>query len=264
MMLNHSSKWTGFLGLIPFAFVALIWWIIPQTMEYPKYMLPPIQEVVERYFEMVQDGSLLKHTLASLRKLAIGFGIGSVLAIMVGVSIASSRRVSEYLSPLLTFLQSIAGVAWIPLAIIWFGTGTNAVLFVIINTIFFSCINNVVTGVQQIPEVLRRAALSNGASPIQILFNLTLPGALVQLIVGFRTSLAFGWRALVAGEMIASAKGLGYMTLEAVQWYQTGTVMSGMITIGVLWLILDRWLFKQIEYATVVRWGILKNEKIFF
>jgi len=256
---GQEFKLDGLLGLIPFALVAMVWWIIPQTMEYPQYMLPPIQDVVQRYFEIIQDGSLLKHTLASLRKLTIGFGIGSVFAIIVGVSIASSKRVSEYLSPVLTFLQSIAGVAWIPLAIIWFGSGTNAVLFVIINTIFFSCINNVVTGVQQIPSVLRRAALSNGASPLQILFNLTLPGAFVQLIVGFRTSLAFGWRALVAGEMIASAKGLGYMTLEAVQWYQTATVMSGMITIGVLWLLLDRLFFKKIEDATVIRWGVLKR-----
>jgi ABC-type nitrate/sulfonate/bicarbonate transport system permease component len=89
--------------------------------------------------------------------------------------------------------------------------------------------------------------------------QLILPGALVQIILGFRTSMAYGWRALVAGEMIAGTNGLGYMTIEAMKWYKTDTIIMGMILIGVLWLILDRLIFRPLETATVIRWGMVKR-----
>src|SRR5262249_17410543 len=108
---------------------------------------------------------------------------------------------AEVLRPVLTFLQSIAGIAWIPLAIVWFGIGKGAVVFVIANIVFFSVIYNTVMGVQTIPLVLRRAVLASGGRGVRILTELLLPGALVQIILGLRTSVALGWRALVAAEM---------------------------------------------------------------
>jgi len=161
--------------------------------------------------------------------------------------------------PLLTFLQSIAGIAWVPLAIIWFGIGTGSVVFVIANTIFFASIYNTVVGVQMIPAVLHRAVRTLGARGPQILWELIIPGALVQIILGLRTAMAYGWRALVAGEMIAGTTGLGYMTIEAVQWYKTDTIILGMIVIGVLWLLLDRLLFVPLERRTIHRWGLVRS-----
>jgi NitT/TauT family transport system permease protein/taurine transport system permease protein len=134
----------------------------------------------------------------------------------------------------------------------------GSVVFVIANTIFFASIHNTVTGVQSIPNTLHRAVRSHGGSGTQILTELVLPGALVQIILGLRTSMAYGWRALVAGEMIAGTSGLGYMTIEAVQWYKTDTVIMGMIVIGLLWLVLDRILFVPLENATIKRWGMIR------
>jgi len=81
----------------------------------------------------------------------------------------------------------------------------------------------------------------------------------VQIILGLRTSMAYGWRALVAGEMIAGTSGLGYMTIEAVQWYKTETIIMGMIVIGCLWLVLDRLLFVPLERVTILRWGVIQR-----
>jgi NitT/TauT family transport system permease protein/taurine transport system permease protein len=148
----------------------------------------------------------------------------------------------------------------VPLAIIWFGIGMGSVVFVIANTIFFSAIYNTVVGVQLIPNVLHRAVRSLGARGRQVLAELVVPGALAQIILGLRTSMAYGWRALVAGEMIAGTNGLGYMTIEAVQWYKTDTVILGMIVIGLLWLLLDRLIFAPLERCTVVRWGMIRPQ----
>ncbi len=247
------------LSLTPFVLLAAAWVLAPLLLEYPRYVLPPVGDIWARLVQTLREGTLLRHTGDSLLRLAIGFLVGNGLAIPLGIAIALNRHVADLLRPVLTFLQSIAGIAWIPLAIVWFGIGNGAVVFVIANIVFFSVIYNTVLGVQSIPLALRRAVLSHGGRGVQVFTELLLPGALVQIILGLRTSVALGWRALVAAEMLAGASGLGYMTIEAVQWYKTDVVILGMILIGVLWLALDRLLFVPLERATVIRWGVVQR-----
>lgn len=247
------------LSLTPFMLLATAWVLAPLLLEYPRYLLPPVGDIWARLVQTLREGTLIMHTGDSLLRLAIGFLVGNGLAIPLGLAIALNRHVADVLRPVLTFLQSIAGIAWIPLAIVWFGIGNGAVVFVIANIVFFSVIYNTVLGVQSIPLTLRRAVLSHGGRGVQVFTELLLPGALVQIILGLRTSVALGWRALVAAEMLAGASGLGYMTIEAVQWYKTDVVILGMILIGVLWLALDRLLFVPLERATVIRWGVVQR-----
>lgn len=247
------------LSLTPFVLLAAAWVLAPLLLEYPRYVLPPVGDIWARLIQTLREGTLIMHTGDSLLRLAIGFLVGNGLAIPLGIAIALNRHVADLLRPVLTFLQSIAGIAWIPLAIVWFGIGNGAVVFVIANIVFFSVIYNTVLGVQSIPLALRRAVLSHGGRGVQVFTELLLPGALVQIILGLRTSVALGWRALVAAEMLAGASGLGYMTIEAVQWYKTDVVILGMILIGVLWLALDRLLFVPLERATVIRWGVVQR-----
>jgi ABC-type nitrate/sulfonate/bicarbonate transport system permease component len=247
------------IGLVPFALALAAWAALPNLVDYPSYMMPSIPIVAEHIAEIARDGTLAGHVAASLGRLALGFAIGAGIAVPLGIAIALNRHVADTCLPLLTFLQSIAGIAWVPLAIIWFGIGIGSVVFVIANTIFFATLYNVVIGVQAIPQTLHRAVRALGGRGLGLAGVLILPGALVQLIVGFRTAMAYGWRALVAGEMIAGTNGLGYMTIEAVQWYRTETVLVGMIAIGILWLLMDRFLFEPLERVTVRRWGIVQR-----
>jgi ABC-type nitrate/sulfonate/bicarbonate transport system permease component len=209
--------------------------------------------------ESMLDGSLPRDVLASLARLVIGFAIGMALAIPLGLAIALNRHVADLFRPVLSFLQAIAGIAWVPLTIIWFGMGNGTVIFVIANTIFFAALYNTVIGVQSIPLALHRAVRSHGGRGVALLANLILPGAMVQILLGIRTSVAYGWRALVASEMIAGSNGLGYMTMEAVQWQRTEKVILGMIVIGLLWVLMDRVVFTPIERRTVGRWGLLQR-----
>lgn len=255
---NYVDPWF-LLGVLPFVAVCLLWAIAPIVSDIPAYKLPSPEKVWTALVQNTADGSLPANIWISLQRLAIGYVIGNLLAIPIGLAIALNRAVSDTLRPVLSFFQSIAGIAWVPLAIIWFGIGSGSVLFVIANTIFFSSIYSTVIGVQAIPSVLYRAALSHGASRLDIITNVVVPGALIQIIVGLRTSMAYGWRALVGAEMIAGTNGIGYMTLEAVQWYQSEIVILGMILIGILWLILDRLIFIPIERVTVRRWGMVSK-----
>lgn len=247
------------LGTLPFLLLLVAWWLLPRVVQYPSYMLPPISAVLDFAWESIRDGTLARNVVASLARLATGFVIGMALAIPLGLAIALNRFVADMFRPVLSFLQAIAGIAWVPLTIIWFGIGNGSVIFVIANTIFFASLYNTVIGVQSIPTSLYRAVRSHGGSGIALLTNLILPGALVQLLLGVRTSMAYGWRALVASEMIAGSSGLGYMTMEAVQWQRTDVIILGMIVIGLIWVGMDRTLFTVIERRTVGRWGLLQR-----
>ena len=257
--MKQSIRPMAWLGVIPFAVVLIAWQAVPVFHDYPIYKLPPPSAVYERLVEMIGSGQLQEALLVSLGRLFAGFVIGCSLALILGIAIALNRSVADFLRPTLTFLQSIAGVAWVPLAIIWFSIGNGAVIFVIANTIFFSIVNNVVSGVQQIPPALLRAVRAHGAGPWQVFWSLLLPGSMVQLILGLRTAMAYGWRALVAGEMIGGGAGLGYTIIEAVQFFDTETIIVGMLVIGIIWLLLDRFVFVYLETRTVVRWGLLRR-----
>jgi NitT/TauT family transport system permease protein/taurine transport system permease protein len=247
------------LGVVPFLLLVGGWLALPYVVKYPAYMLPSVPTVLDYALETIRDGSLLTNIGASLARLFVGFIAGMALAIPLGIGIALNRTVADVFRPVLSFLQAIAGIAWVPLTLVWFGIGNGSVIFVIANTIFFSALYNTVIGVQSIPLALHRAVRSHGGEGLSLLTNLILPGALVQILLGVRTSLAYGWRALVAAEMIAGSNGLGYMTMEAVQWQRTETIILGMIVIGILWVLMDRLIFTPIERRTVGRWGLLQR-----
>ena len=247
------------LGALPFVAIVVAWAVLPHVINYPAYMLPPISAVLRFAWESIQDGSLVRNIAASLARLAAGFAIGMGLAIPLGLAIAMNRHIADLFRPLLSFLQAIAGIAWVPLTIIWFGIGNGSVIFVIANTIFFAALYNTVLGVETIPLALHRAVRSHGGHGIKLVTQLLLPGALMQILLGMRTSVAYGWRALVASEMIAGSSGLGYMTMEAVQWQRVEVIILGMIVIGVLWVIMDRALFATLERRTIGRWGLMQR-----
>ncbi len=257
--MKASRREAILLGALPFAAIVVAWAVLPHAINYPAYMLPPIGAVLRFAWESIQDGSLVRNIGASLARLAAGFAIGMGLAIPLGLAIAMNRHIADLFRPLLSFLQAIAGIAWVPLTIIWFGIGNGSVIFVIANTIFFAALYNTVLGVETIPLALHLAVRSHGGRGVKLVTQLLLPGALMQILLGMRTSVAYGWRALVASEMIAGSSGLGYMTMEAVQWQRVEVIILGMIVIGVLWVIMDRALFATLERRTIGRWGLMQR-----
>jgi ABC-type nitrate/sulfonate/bicarbonate transport system permease component len=98
-----------------------------------------------------------------------------------------------------------------------------------------------------------------GASPLQLMRELIVPGAMVQILLGLRTSMALGWRALVAAELIIGTNGIGFLMMDATKWYGTDTIIVGIIIIGLLWLSFDRLFFAPIERRTVRRWGLVRD-----
>ena len=251
--------YSAFKFAIPLLVLLLIWEFSIQFFQVNARVFPSIESVYKAGLEAVNDGSIFKHVAASLGRVAVGTLIAIAVSIPLGVAMGLNPIVSDFLSPLFRFFSVLAGIAWIPIATLWFGYGFGAITFVIFNAVFFVVTYNTLLGVASIPMPLRNAAASLGANGWTLLTQVILPGALPNIVTGIRTGLGFAWRGLIAAEMIATNVGLGYMLFLARDFYKTEVIVLGMIIIGLTWLAIDRLILAPVERATIERWGMVRR-----
>jgi NitT/TauT family transport system permease protein/taurine transport system permease protein len=256
--------WTGRIlagakFLAPLAVLLVLWPILIRAFNVNPQIFPDITAVARAGLESIRDGSLFAHMGASLARVAVGTVLAILVAVPLGVLMGVSPGVSAFLTPLLRFFSVLAGIAWIPIATLWFGYGFGAITFVIFNAVFFIVAYNTLLGVSTIPMQVRNAAASLGAGRWTMLAEVLLPGALPNIVTGVRTGLGFAWRGLIAAEIIATNIGIGYMIFVARDFYRTEVIVFGMIVIGALWLLIDRLLLAPVERATIERWGMVRS-----
>ena len=244
---------------LPLVLLLLFWEFCVQFFQVNARVFPSIGSVFNAGVEAVNDGSIFNHIAASLGRVALGTLLAVLVSIPLGVAMGLNPIVSDFLSPLFRFFSVLAGIAWIPIATLWFGYGFGAITFVIFNAVFFVVTYNTLLGVASIPMPLRNAAASLGANGWTLLTQVILPGALPNIVTGIRTGLGFAWRGLIAAEMIATNVGLGYMLFLARDFYKTEVIVLGMIIIGLIWLAIDRLILAPVERATIERWGMVRR-----
>jgi taurine transport system permease protein len=250
---------SALLFFAPFAVLLVLWAVLVPYLQVNPRLFPSLASVAQAGIEGIQDGSLVGHVGASLLRVLVGTVLALLAAVPLGIAMGVSPIISSFLTPLFRFFSVLAGIAWIPIATLWFGYGFGAITFVIFNAVFFIVTYNTLLGVSTIPLQVRNAAASLGAGRWAMLTEVLLPGALPNIVTGIRTGLGFAWRGLIAAEMIATNVGLGYMLFVARDFYKTEVIVLGMIIIGVLWLLLDRLLLAPIERATSERWGLVQR-----
>ncbi len=240
----------------PIAGAIVLWQLVTVVSGWPNYILPGPLTVAATFWKLLTSGILLKYLLASFGRLLIGCASAFIIAVPLGYAIGSSRIVDRIMSPLISITQPIPGIAWIPLAILWFGLGPAAVGFIIFLSAFFPIVLNTTTGVRTITRELIRVGRVFQFSQRMMVLDVMLPGALPYIVTGARLGFGYGWRALVAGEMIAATNGLGYMIFQARDYLRTDEVIVGMLTIGLFWAAVERLILRPIERRTIERWGI--------
>jgi taurine transport system permease protein len=243
----------------PLLALLALWAVVVPLFGISPRVFPSVGAVGSAAMDAIRDGTLIGHVGASLWRVGLGTLIGIVTAVPLGIAMGVNPVVSAFLTPLFRFFSVLAGIAWIPIATLWFGYGFGAIVFVIFNAVFFVVAYNTLLGVRTIPPALPNAAASLGAGRWAMLTEVLLPGALPNIVTGIRTGLGFAWRALIAAEMIATNVGLGYMLFVARDFYRTEVIVFGMIVIGALWLLIDRLLLVPLERATIERWGMVRR-----
>lgn len=245
--------------LAPLAVLFLLWPILLTVFQVSPRVFPDVASVAGAALEMTRDGTLPAHVAASVGRVAFGTALGILVAVPLGIAMGVNAGLATFMTPLLRFFSVLAGIAWIPIATLWFGYGFGAITFVIFNAVFFIVTYNTLLGVSAIARQIRHAAASLGAGPFAMLTEVLLPGALPNIVTGVRTGLGFAWRGLIAAEMIATDVGLGYMLFVARDFYRTEVIVLGMIVIGAIWVLIDRLLLAPLERATVERWGLVQR-----
>jgi NitT/TauT family transport system permease protein/taurine transport system permease protein len=243
----------SFLGL------GLIWYAAVALTGVPTRIFPQIGDVVDALVRVASSGQLLADLNASLQRVAIGVGLALVTGIPFGILMGSNQLISDFFTPLLRFSVAISGIAWIPLATLWLGYGPNICIFIIWNSVFFAVAYNSILGVRSIDGDLKRAARSLGASRARICTEVLLPGSLPAIITGMRVGLGYGWRGLMAAEMLATSVGLGYSLFQAQKNYDSAEIVLIMIIVGALWIVLDRAILGPLEQRTIQRWGMTRR-----
>jgi NitT/TauT family transport system permease protein/taurine transport system permease protein len=166
-----------------------------------------------------------------------------------------NRTAASFFMPLARFFQAIAGPTWIPLAVLWLGLGWKSVTFIIFNTVFFLVFYNTLMGVQTVPLVLTNSVLTLGGTRWSVIREALLPGALPSMLVGLRTGVGYGWRSVIAAEIIASGQGLGVLIWEGQRLFRIPDIILGLLLIGLISLTMDKLVFARIQARTIERWG---------
>ena len=222
------------LGAAGVALVLLAPWYLAVELGVRPVILPSIESVADRFVWLVQGNVLARNTLVSLLRVNLGFLLAVATAVPLGLVLGRSPRLFRATEPLIELFRFVVPFAWIPIAVLWFGTQETGKLFIIWYAAFFILLLQTIAGVRGVDPDLVKAARTLGASERAIFRKVVVPAALPAIFTGLRVGFAIAWISLLAAEMVASRAGLGYMIMDAREFLQTDTVISGMVVIGVI------------------------------
>ncbi len=205
--------------------------------------------------ELVRKNLLWRYVGDSLGRVAVGFGTAAALGIPLGLMLGSSASLNQVVDPVLQLLRPISPIAWIPVAIVFWGVGDRAAIFLIFLGAFFPIVVACANGVRNVPAIFRQAGRNFGLGQARLLARVVFPAALPQIIVGLRIALGIAWLVVVAAEMIAVDSGLGYLVIDARNsGKRYDLVVAAMLMIGIIGLALDL-AFRRVEKIRSVSWG---------
>jgi taurine transport system permease protein len=254
-----TRHFSGVKILIPFIALVLVWWAIQAVGQFPERVLVSPARVWNVLVLLFTHGILAEYISTSMSMIGIAAAISLAIGVPVGFLVGSNRYAARGLDSFLRFLQGVSGIAWLPLVIIWFGFTHTTTLVVVIYTLIVPIIFNTMTGVRAVPEHYALALRSLGAGRLRLITDVYLPGALPSIVVGLRLGMGYGWRALIAAEMLVRQGGLGDLIFGARTSGQIDRIIGGMILIGTLYIIVDRLLVQPLENLTIARWGVLRK-----
>lgn len=242
--------------LLVIVLLIAIWWIVVTKSNSPIFPTP--WQVVTGAWELVQDGTLGQHIEASLLRVGIGFGLAFLVAIPLGLWMGWVGGAFRTLNPLFQMLRPISPIAWIPIAILWFGVGDLSPIFLIFISSVFPMMVQTTAGVRTIDRRYLRAAANFGVSRWVLFRRVVIPAVLPEIIVGMRIGIGVAWLVVVAAEMIALHSGLGYLIMDSRNaGNRYDLVIASMIIIGVIGLLLDG-TTRLLERLKIVKWRYVR------
>lgn len=230
------------------------WYLVSALRLYPESAFPAPLSVVRAFAEDLRDGSLVRDIIATLFRVAVGYGLAALLGVPLGLWIGSQAIVRAALLPGVNFLRNLSPIVWIPFAVLWFGVGETSVIFLIALSGLFPLTLATAAAVASVPSVYFRVARDYHLTGANLWTQVMIPAILPQIITALRVTMGLSWLVTVAAEMIAGRDGLGYLIWDARNGLRVDRMVVAMIVIGIIGVVLDR-LLSRLTRMPSVRWG---------
>lgn len=254
----HPDLWDKFIyGLGPYLLLVVVWETVRVILNASPTTMPSLWSAVEAIGRVAANGILPDYIFHSLFRIAVSAALSITIGVSLGLAIGLSPIMASLFLPILRYFNSLSGIVWLPLFLIWFGFNDKTIVATIAYALLFPLVFNTVIGVRTVPKVFRSAVLTMGGSWRDVVFGVILPGALPSVIAGIRLGFAYGWRALIASEMLLAIGGVGFMIFKARANNLTDRILAGMLIIGVLWSLIDYFVLQPLEEETIRRWGLV-------
>src|ERR1700678_4018420 len=244
-------------GALTISALLLLWQIASNTgifgrtsPESSRLLLPPPAVVLSSLVEMARSGYLLDNISISVLRVLCGFLLAALIAVPLGVAMALSATIQNLADPIVRLLSPIPGVAWVPIAILWFGLGDGAAIFIITIGSIFPILLSTIQGVHDVDGRLVDADRTMGANRWQIMHRVLFPSLIPYLVTGFRTGLSFAWRVVIAAEMVGVPKGIGYMLTIGRSTGHTEVTIVTVLLLGVMMSAFEEFIFAPLEEQT--------------
>ena len=251
---SQKTWWRLFLPFIIFVVLTSLWFFICYFGEWSEQVVPGPGIVIKGLWEMAISGALLEHTVASLFRVTVGFYLAVLLGIPIGMTLGWWKNGQLAFNGLLQFLRPISPLAWIPLAMLWFGIGEKPAVFLIFLSSFFPLVLSSMEAVRGLDKTYFRVAANFGFSRSEVMSLILFPAILPRILPALRISLGIAWLVVVAAEMIAVKSGLGYLILDSRNALRMDLVLGAMIAIGMIGVFLDKAMVR-IQGLRSLDWG---------
>lgn len=240
---------------LSFAVLIIAWELAVRLGGLNTNSLPSPSQVFLSMIELIGNGAIFKHTVASLFRVTAGFYLSALLGIPIGIILGRSQTLAMLFNPIIHFLRPISPLAWIPLAMLWFGIGDQPAIFLIFLSSFFPIVVSTAVAVQSINPTYFHVAANFDFSRTEVIAKIVIPAIIPDIITALRLTVTISWIVVVAAEMIAVQSGLGYLILDARNGLRMDYVLDGMIVIGLIGIFLDA-IMRRLGQIDSASWGI--------
>ncbi|MFM4930611.1 taurine ABC transporter permease TauC [Aeromonas dhakensis] len=231
-------------SLLTLCALLALWWLVARLGLISPLFLPPPAQVLQQFVTLAgpqgfMDATLWQHLAASVQRILIALAAATLCGVTVGLAMGLSPTLRGMLDPLIELYRPVPPLAYLPLMVIWFGIGETSKVLLIYLAIFAPVAMATLAGVQGARQVRLRAARALGANRWQVLWYVIVPGALPDMLTGLRIGLGVGWSTLVAAELIAATRGVGFMVQAAGEFLATDVVLAGILVIALIAFTLE-------------------------
>ncbi len=255
-MMSHVFRFLN--RYLAFFFIFLLWEALARFSGWSVQVFPGPVRVFTSLWELMLSGDLFKHAAASLFRVTIGFYLAILFGIPLGIVLGRWKIAYEFLNPVIQFLRPISPLAWIPLAMLWFGIGDKPAVFLIFLSSFFPLVVSTTAAVASINPMYFQVGANFAFNKFEVATKIIIPAMLPSVITALRISVVIAWIVVVAAEMIAVKSGLGYLILDSRNALRMDYVMDGMIVIGAIGILLDM-VMRRLSRIESVFWGTVSH-----